>query len=128
MARIDFYIVRTGTALQVACKLAEKGYQAGLATHIQARSADQGRELDELLWSFRPNSFVPHQGIEQEIPPDLPSPDRIALLINLVPEAQDYFDDYPRVAEIVEPCSVVAGRDRYRHYRQQRHTLHNHHL
>ncbi len=63
MSRIDFYILPdrspNGRSL-FACRLAEKAYKSGHRVYIHTNSAEHAQSLDELLWTFRQGSFVPH--------------------------------------------------------------------
>ena len=43
-----------------ACEIAERDYLAGIPLQIIAANQEQAARLDELLWSFKPDSFVPH--------------------------------------------------------------------
>ena len=41
-------------------RLADKAFQRGHSIFINAADEAQAQHLDELLWSFRPASFLPH--------------------------------------------------------------------
>ena len=43
-----------------ACEIAEHTYLAGTPLQVIAANQEQAARLDELLWSFKPDSFVPH--------------------------------------------------------------------
>ena len=43
-----------------ACEIAERNYLAGIPLQIITANQEQAARLDELLWSFKPDSFVPH--------------------------------------------------------------------
>ena len=86
------------------------------------------RELDELLWTFRQGSFVPHALLlsgtqESAVPVTIgheDQPDTSGdFLINLGDEIPAFFDQYERVAEIVDatPDSRRSGRERFSFYR-----------
>jgi len=63
MPRVNFYQLSHNheqASAQLACRLAEKLCKQGLAVHMLADSEASARELDRLLWSFTPESFVPH--------------------------------------------------------------------
>ena len=63
MPRIDFYVLpsqRPNDRSLLACRLAEKAYSLGHRIYIHASSAAQAKGLDELLWTFRQGSFIPH--------------------------------------------------------------------
>lgn len=63
MPRIDFYILpeqAPNGRPALACRLTEKAYGQNHKVYIQAASAEQARLLDDLLWTFRQGSFIPH--------------------------------------------------------------------
>ena len=63
MPKVNFYLLKqTSDAARaaLACKLAEQQMRLGQRVYLQAQSEDAAYELDHLLWSFMPESFVPH--------------------------------------------------------------------
>ena len=61
--RIDFYVLPAtdvGARLYFTCRLTEKVYGMQHRIHAHMGSSGQARELDELLWTFRQGSFLPH--------------------------------------------------------------------
>ncbi len=77
MTRVDFYVLPNADPAQrplLACKLAEKAYGQGLKVYIHTASASDTQQLDELLWTFRDGSFLPHaihSAVNGEPPPIL---------------------------------------------------------
>ena len=66
MARVDFYILSQAgqhSRQTFACRLAEKAYNLKNSVHIHAASRGDAERLDELLWTFRDGSFVPHERV-----------------------------------------------------------------
>jgi DNA polymerase-3 subunit chi len=65
MARADFYLIAKPRfreePLLLVCELAKKAQAAGQPMLVLARDADQAERLDDLLWSFDPDAYVPHQ-------------------------------------------------------------------
>src|SRR5690606_5771138 len=63
--RADFYLIAKPRFRQepllLVCELARKASDAGLATLVLARDTAQAELLDDLLWSFDPDAFIPHQ-------------------------------------------------------------------
>ena len=125
--RVDFYILETAKRLSFACRLTEKAY--GLSNRIYAHMATQeeATRLDEMLWTFRQGSFVPHQLLtaagERRAPVSIGTDDTCEvkgdLLINLTDRMLTFATGFARIAEIVcsdEP-SRQAGRERFKHYR-----------
>jgi DNA polymerase-3 subunit chi len=141
MTRIDFYIVKSTEPSQrsmVACRLAEKAYRQDLKTYIHVSSEHECRIMDNLLWTFRAGSFVPH-----DITPIVHDPSSPILighsdepgshtdvLINLAPEVPLFFGRFHRVAEIVDQQEefLKPGRQRYRFYQERGYELHSHTL
>lgn len=138
MTHIDFYILagqQTHSRERLACRLAEKIYKLGHRLYIHTGDATHSQLLDELLWTFRPGSFVPHEiQDDSEAPvcighdPDQAPPAEV--LINLAPEVPLCFSQYNRVAEIVDqsPAHKDSGRERYRFYRDRGYTLKTHNV
>jgi DNA polymerase-3 subunit chi len=143
VARVDFYVLAAAgeqSRYTFACRLAEKAYRLDNCVHIETSSAEDARRMDELLWTFRDGSFVPHHLLGSERN-DLPSPvtigcDKAAaencdLLINLCDEVQaDFVAAFPRIAELVSSDEESRQRSRKRFvlYRDQGHTLETHNV
>ncbi|MFT4178128.1 MAG: DNA polymerase III subunit chi [Thermomonas sp.] len=129
MPRADFYLIDKPRfreePLLLVCELAKKALAANLPTLILARDAAQAEALDDLLWSFDPDEYLPHQiaGMdedEDEAPiliatPDADVPTR-PLLINLRDEVPG--GSFERVLEVVpaDPAARDPLRERWKHY------------
>lgn len=142
MARVDFYLLAAAgeaSRERFACRLAEKAYRLQHSVHIQAGDRERAAQLDDLLWTFRDGSFVPHELIDAgdaavEAPITIgctaASYRPADLLINLTDTVPPELGPFPRVAEI-----VTSDEDRKRHsrklfadYRAQGHALEVHEL
>ena len=142
MARIDFYILAQPDERArhlLACKLAEKAWRLENSVWIHASSRTDAERLDELLWTFRDGSFVPH-GLAGRRDGTEASPIMVGcddqevgtrdLLINLTDEIPAFAEGFPRIAELVtsdENCRQLS-RERYATYRDQGHELNTHKL
>jgi hypothetical protein len=79
MPRADFYLIAKprfrDDPLRLVCELARKCLGSGLPTVILARDPEQAEQLDELLWSFDEDAYLPHQIARQagEEPPSVMS-------------------------------------------------------
>ncbi len=129
MARADFYLVTKPRfredALLLVCELARKAHDAGFPTLVLARDAAQAEALDDLLWSFDPDAYLPHQiaGMDEDdelapiliLPPEADAPMR-PLVINLRDAAVD--GDFERVLEVVpaDPEARLPLRERWKQY------------
>jgi DNA polymerase-3 subunit chi len=129
--RVDFYVLPdtdTGARLRFACRLTEKAYKLDNRTHAHVTGAAQVRQFDEMLWTFRPGSFVPHEIADQTSPGNAPvtiGHDTAAkfsgdLLINLADTIPPFFDRFARVAEIIDSSVECRqrGRERFAIYRE----------
>lgn len=129
MPQADFYLIQKPRfrkePLLLVCELARKAQAAGMPTLIFARDAAQAEQLDDLLWSFDPDAFIPHQiagadSDEDEADVLIAAPDAEAamrpLVINLRDDpAQGGFE---RVLEVVPADESARGplRERWKHY------------
>ena len=132
--RVDFYILpdhqANGRAL-LACRLADKAYSQGHTVDLLAESEAQAAALDDLLWTFRQDSFIPHErtpvtGVGDSpvlIGVGLPPERKAQVLINCVSSEAlpPGFERYDRVIELAdqEPTVLATARARFRHYRSQ---------
>ncbi|BCX89269.1 DNA polymerase III subunit chi [Methylomarinovum tepidoasis] len=133
MTRVDFYVLpgADASARRVfACRLAEKAWKAGHKIFIRVNDAAEAGILDELLWTFRQGSFVPHSLAENRDNDPLAAvligtgaapEDFHDFLINLAPDVPEDWAHYRRLAEIVDQDEAVrqAGRQKYRFYQSQ---------
>ncbi len=130
--RIDFYVLpgqEPNGRLSLACRLAEKAYGLGHRVYLHAASPEQARQLDDLLWTFRQGSFVPHTlcpSAEGDASPVLIGSDEApaataGVLINLSDTVPVFFERYERVAELVDqqPSVLAKSRERFRSYRDR---------
>jgi len=142
MARVDFYVlaqVDERARHMLACKLAEKAWRLDNSVYIHAGSRADAEHLDQLLWTFRDGSFVPH-GLTGRNDGTESSPIMIGagdgavdprdLLINLCDEIPPFAESFPRVAELVTSDGHCRekSRKRYAAYRDQGHELNTHNL
>ena len=139
MPRADFYLIAKprflSEPLRLVCELAREANDAGLFTTVLARDAAQAEELDELLWAFDDDAYIPHQIIGEDVDeeealvliatPGTEAPAR-PLVINLRDEP--YLGTCDRVLEVVpaDPSAREPLRERWRQYKAAGYTLHKH--
>jgi DNA polymerase-3 subunit chi len=130
--RIDFYVLpdhkENGRAL-LACRLADKAYRLGHTVYLFTASEPQAAALDDLLWTFRQDSFVPHERypvVSQEVSPVLigtasPVEVNAQVLINCTEALPEGFEHYERIMELVDSKAEVLtkSRERFRQYRER---------
>lgn len=141
MTEVDFYILASKdpqARTRFACRLTDKAYRLGHRVYIHTGSAEQTRQLDDLLWSFQQNSFIPHEVYRADgdnRPPvqlghDSEPDASHAVLINLAPEVPLFFSRFERVAELVNGEESVRrqSRQRYSFYKERGYVLRTHEI
>ncbi|MGE4367506.1 DNA polymerase III subunit chi [Thermomonas sp.] len=132
MPRADFYLIDKprfrAQPLLLVCELARKAHASGQPTLILARDQAQAEALDDLLWAFDPDEYLPHQIAGQDededeapiliAPPEIDAPLR-PLLINLRDAPPQ--GAFERVLEVVPADPAARGplRARWKHYQAQ---------
>ncbi|QDQ39106.1 DNA polymerase III subunit chi [Legionella geestiana] len=138
--RVDFYLLEDPSPegrWQVICRLIEKAWLRKHQVFVFCDTEADAETLDEALWTFKPQSFIPHN--LQGEGPDYPPPVQIGLaeprgfndiLVNLSAGIPAFYGRFQRVIEIIsgKEAAREAGRARYRGYRTagcalQTHTL-----
>ncbi|MFK0569550.1 DNA polymerase III subunit chi [Endozoicomonas sp.] len=139
MTKVTFYLLENHPQgpEQFACRLIDKAWRGGLPMHIHTADESSCKSMDQLLWSWREDSFLPH-GVISDIHNNTPESTLLArqspitlgfdnptleqkhLLINLSPEVPPFFKDFSRVCEVVvqNPDQKAISRDKFRTYRQ----------
>ena len=145
MTRVDFYILPQDSIEQrhlFACRLTEKARKLGHRVYIHSDDNAQAKALDELLWSWRASSFIPHR-LEQDSSDDSHCDVLIGygdgngeaaaysdLLINLSTQVPAFFGRFQRVSEIVVQQAAItsATRENFRFYRDRGYPMNTHQL
>lgn len=136
MTQIDFYIVSSRSRLQFACQLAEKVFGLGHHIFIHTESEQDAHALDDLMWTFRDRSFLPHclAGADEDAAVHIGYGNEPAgefqVLFNLATQVPSFFSRFDRVAEIVDNDDHVRalGRERFRFYKDRGYPLETHSL
>lgn len=138
MTRVDFYIIPQDQLEQIfhfTCRLAEKAYQQENKVTIKVNSEQEANQLDELLWNFKPESFLPHnKQTDTESAPIRIVWDHLGddyeVLINLSDEVPSEFTRFKRVTQIASqhPEQRAKSREHYKFYKERGYPLHNHDL
>lgn len=128
--RVDFYLLASEACdarWLLACRLLEKAYTKGHRVYVHCANQHDAEHLDELLWTFKDDSFIPHhlQGEGPEPPP----PIQIGfakeprgfndILLNLDANIPAFFTRFKRVMELVSnvESEKEQSRIRYKAYR-----------
>jgi DNA polymerase-3 subunit chi len=128
MPRADFYLIDKPRfreqPLLLVCELARRAFAAQQPTLILVRDFEQAEAVDELLWAFDEDAFIPHQlaGDDDDadtavliVPPGIDTADR-PLVINLREGCAP--GRFERVLEVVaaDPAEREGSRTRWREY------------
>jgi DNA polymerase-3 subunit chi len=132
MTKIDFYIIAEtslAAGLGFVCRLLDKAYQQKHHLYVQMNNETEAKMLDDLLWTFREDSFIPHGFVNQAAL--MPAPILIGfeqapvhsndILINLTQNTLACYQQFKRVIEIVpnETQAKEICRKKFRHYKEQ---------
>jgi len=148
MARIDFHS-NVADKLLYCCRLSRKILaSAESAGHLRSivivGTPKELQELDTLMWTFSNTDFLPHAWLDQDAAQETPivfvndldqlkdnvvlHRDVLIYLKNEVPHQLDtLLERFPRWVEVVttQEDERLAGRERYKLYRQMGHELHH---
>jgi DNA polymerase-3 subunit chi len=124
--------------LLFACRLIEKAYKQKHRIYVHAEDRAMAHQLDEMLWTYREDSFLPHNlhGEGPEPPPPIQigfenAPEKHRdILINLNPQIPEFHPQFARVLELIvnDAAAQEMGRERYRFYRTQGFEINTHKL
>jgi DNA polymerase-3 subunit chi len=141
VTKIDFYILTENSRAnrhQLVCRLVEKAYGNGHRICIYTESQGEASQIDELLWTYREQSFLPHalyNKADHALTPilianGLQQTDEHDVLINLAPTAPAFFSQFERLLEPVDnnPEQRDSSRQRYRYYRDCGYPLNSHEI
>jgi DNA polymerase-3 subunit chi len=141
LPRIDFYLVENDEShahWDIACRLVEKAYRQGHRLFIFCETLEEALTLDERLWTYREDSFIPHhlQGDGPNPPPPVqigcspPTHHDFNLLMNFSEQVPVFYTHFQRVLEMVpyDETKKSQSRIRYQTYRTQGCTIHLHKL
>jgi DNA polymerase-3 subunit chi len=132
MPEVTFYILKSESLYDryiFACRLIEKAYKSGKFCYVLLDSFEQCQRLDDMLWTFRAGSFIPHQlfnGVEPEITTqaligtlDAP-PDWQNVVFNLSSKMPQNWQNAGRVLEILDnnETTKVPARQRFTAYKK----------
>ena len=146
---VSFYLLQdTGIPLEnFICKLVYKIWRQGLRIHLLAANQKDGESLDDQLWNWQKEYFIPHQ-LQESLFPSAQTffhnplkqqqghtvsigwqleniPQEQEIIINLTTLPISDFKKYMRICEIIPPLAPDSlqqdsNRDKYRFYRTHR--------
>lgn len=133
---VDFYVLNENSgqqqSLAFACQLIEKAYLQQQTVYVHTSSAEDAERIDNLLWTFKDDSFIPH-ALYQANDPSPPAVQighgealvKANILVNLCNKIPAFYQQYPRIIEIVfnDPIVQQLARERYKQYREQQYEI-----
>jgi len=133
MTRIDFHS-NVPNKLAYACRLVRKARAAQCKIVLLGKDRGELTQLDQLLWSFSEQDFIPHvhasDPLAAQTPVILTDSEAVELphhhvLINLSGNTPEHFARFERMFEIIssDEADKAAGRDRYRFYKERGYPL-----
>lgn len=141
MAQVDFYILpENGNQKYFACALIQKAWKQGNNIFVNTRSESEAAAFDDLLWTFKDISFLPHCLAANNNTENSPVvighdnqangqiPDHTTIMLNLTDQIPRDTNKLKRILEIVAGSENERqqARKRYAEYRDQGHELNNH--
>ena len=141
MTSIDFYILgqtQHNDRLLFACRLAERVYAEGRRVYVHVASEQEAQYMDDLMWSHKPESFLPHSIVGQATTTragadSLNTDTQVQIgfgehpqhhsdvMINLVSPLPNFFSRFDRVLEVVIQDEQVLQqtREHYKFYKDR---------
>ncbi len=140
MTRVDFYVlsnVDQDARWRFACRLACKALTNGLHIHVHTSDAKHQQAIDQLMWAYPEQQFLPHicsngskdkggSSLPIVIGYEQPHEHFDQVLINLDNVVPGFFGRFERVVEIVVDSTKKEGRDKYKYYRDRGYPLFHH--
>jgi len=133
MTRVDFHS-KVPDKILYACRLVRKARAADMKIVVHLEDAQQQQALDEALWTFSEQDFLPHVSATDTLAAQTPilltqdASDPLPhhqVLINLSRRTPEHFARFERLFEILstDEQDLAAERDRYKQYQQRGYPL-----
>ncbi len=128
MTQADFYILGEQTLEardHFTCRLVDKAVRHGRNVFVHVDNKQHAQHFDELLWVFRPESFIPHEvqhpdskvdGCPVHIGWTTPTNEQHDIIINTSHRLPEFFGRFSRLMEVVvqEDAILKYTREHYR--------------
>lgn len=135
MTQVEFHIlseVGDDRRMRHACKLVDEAADKAQPVFVRVGSEADARRVDDLLWTFRDQAFIPHEIAGANSPSHplvtvligldaTPLAGLKTLLVNLSNEMPASFASFANVIEITDADTQrkQLARERYKQYREQ---------
>lgn len=148
MTRVDFYVLQSTqehARHTFVCRLIDKAVHNGSRVMVVTNNTEETQTLDNMLWEFKPESYIPHNPLinhtkltdpseQSEFPVvishEFDDAHQDNLLINMCLGIPKQFSRFERVAEIVDQRDTIlaATRKSYAYYKERGYPIHTHKL
>ena len=130
MARADYYILAEAdqdSREHFLCRLCDKILSLGMKVYIHTGSDVEAKRLDQQLWAFKPEAFIPHTllGAKEQAPIEIgfsdQRPNHQQVFVNLARHLPEDAFAFERIVEVIiqDPEVLVATRENYQKCRDQ---------
>ncbi|GAB1256774.1 DNA polymerase III subunit chi [Aurantivibrio plasticivorans] len=144
MPQVDFYVLpreELSARLEFVCRLAEKLFKMGKPTQIALPDQDSVKQLDQMLWAYPAEAFIPHscdtpsnstpnamELIHLSVGSTPRSDAGQGVLINLCPSTVEAPAAFERLVEVVvkAPEVLTATRQHFKTYRELGYSIQSH--
>jgi len=134
MPKVEFYVIERGDRLLTACHLIAESYANKHRIYVHTQDQPQAHDIDEKLWTYQEDSFLPHNLMGEG--PNPPPPIQIGFdcvphkhndtLINLHQTVPEFYQQFAHIIEIVDTASQDICREHFRFYRTKGLTITTH--
>ena len=130
MTSIEFIKLKRPERAPLLCDLAEEFYLAGQRVLVMVQDDNQGVTLDQFMWTWKKNAFVPHAfqsgAVECHDEPVViavaeQNPNGAGVLLMGVPCSLDFMRHFQHVIDFAESYdeeNLEKSRERFRSYRE----------
>ncbi len=133
--RVDFYHLERSPVERVLPQLLERVLQAGHRAVVMTASSDKVEALTSLLWTYNPNSWLPHGSEKDGAPAEQPvwltvrdeNPNGARMLVLTDGMQSENMSDYERCLDLFDGTdneAKAAARERWKSAKAAGHELH----
>lgn len=140
MTRVDFHVLPAQSRREhdvYICALIEKAWREGRRVHVHCLDDAMAASFDQLLWTFRDTSFVPHAlsqpGGDTAVAPVIlgsaaTPPESAEVLVNLHSDVPAFFSQFEQVIETAgdNEDTRAQARARFRFYKDRGYPIETH--
>lgn len=137
--RVDFYhLTKNKNRHAFLCKLLEKANAQESNVTIHCESEQQAQELDDLLWTYSDEVFLPHSILDENyidapiqinFEPDILEHSHQDILVCLTDELPTKHSSFKRIIHIIADDKQQQATEQHKqHYAAQQFQIHEHSL